>query len=119
MSDVEYNDFSDTNSDGESLNDYKKKQPFKKKPTISSYEDEDNDEDNIDVDEDIEDENNIELDDFEDDEIKNDGDQGVIGNNEDVDEEDIYQVIDDDDDDDDDEDDDEDEDEDQEDVEED
>ena len=106
MSDVEYNDFSDTNSDGESLNDYKKKQPFKKKPTISSYEDEDNDEDNIDVDEDIEDENNIELDDFEDDEIKNDGDQGVIGNNEDVDEEDIYQVIDDDNDEDNDDDDD-------------
>jgi len=89
-----------------SLNDYKKTQPFKKKPTISSYEDEDDDEDNIDVDEDIEDENNIDVDDFEDDEIKNHGVQeGVIDNNEDVDEEDIYQVIDEDDDDDDDDDD--------------
>ena len=31
MSDIEYNDFSDSNSDGESLNEYKKTQPFKKR----------------------------------------------------------------------------------------
>jgi DNA-directed RNA polymerase subunit K/omega len=93
MSDIEYNDFSDSNSDGESLNDYKKTQPFKKKPTISSYEEEDNDEDDInEIDEDIEDENNIETDDFED-ENKNDGLQEDIDNN---DEEDIYEGIDDD-----------------------
>ena len=81
MSDIEYNDFSDSNSDGESLNDYKKTQPFKKKPTITSYEDED-----------IEDENNIETDDFED-ENKNDGVPEDIDNN---DEEDTYEDIDDD-----------------------
>ena len=93
MSDIEYNDFSDSNSDGESLNEYKKTQPFKKKPTISSYEEEDNDEDNInEIDEDIEDENNIETDDFED-ENKNDGVQEDIDNN---DEEDTYEDIDDD-----------------------
>jgi hypothetical protein len=81
MSDIEYNDFSDSNSDGESLNDYKKTQPFKKKPTISSYEDEDDDEDNIDVDEDIEDENNIDPTiDLSDDIKMNFNDQSIIPN---------------------------------------
>ena len=94
MSDIEYNDFSDSNSDGESLNDYKKKQTFKQKTTISNYDEEDNDDDNInDIDEEIEDENNIENDEFED-ENKNDEVQQGIEDDEEGDE-DLYEVDDD------------------------
>jgi len=102
MSDIEYNDdYSDSNSDGESLHDYTKNnivthQKKKQNPTISNY-DEDDDDDldiNNEIDEEIDDENNIETEDFED-ENKNTGLQEDVENDDD---DDIYEGIDDDDD---------------------